>query len=118
MKMKHMMVQFDSVENEEWEVVASEIVRSYMKASRVNFVQLASLLARFGHEGLNTNLSARVNRGRFSAAFLLQCLSVLGVESLSVPTAAGADGGIEGSDPRARVVGGAEPTRGADDAVA
>ncbi len=82
-----MRTQFDRVGDGEWESVAAAIIQAHMKAARLNYIQLAERLRRFGHDDLNKNLSARVNRGRFSAVFMLQCLSVLGIDALEVPVA-------------------------------
>jgi len=76
---------FVSVENGEWEHVAAEIIRSRMKAVGVNFVQLSRLLRSFGFDEHNKSLSGRVNRGRFTAAFMLQCMSALDAVSIEIP---------------------------------
>ncbi len=92
-----MRVRFEAVENGEWEQVATEMIKAHMKRARVNYVQLAEILKRFGHDEDNRNLSARVKRGRFSAAFMLQCLSALGVDTLHVPKeSSGSDVGANG----------------------
>ena len=89
MKEDAMRTFFESVENGEWERVAAAILKDRMKMEGVNFIELSERLRPFGHDEHNRNLSGRINRGRFSAAFMLQCLSALGATGLDVPKRAG-----------------------------
>ncbi|MDP3261949.1 MULTISPECIES: DUF6471 domain-containing protein [Alphaproteobacteria] len=68
--------------NIEYEERAKNLLKSELKRRGVTYAQLAELLASIGIHETERNLNNKISRGGFSAAFLLQCLSVSGVQDL------------------------------------
>ncbi len=58
-----------------------------MQRRSVGYSELAVRLTAIGLVENRRNLVNKVNRGTFSAAFLLACLEVLGAPALAVPEA-------------------------------
>jgi hypothetical protein len=65
-----------------WEERARALIRSQMKAKSVRYEDLAALLTRDGSPETSQNLRKKLARGSFTAAFLLQVLSVIGSDLL------------------------------------
>ncbi|WP_263286570.1 DUF6471 domain-containing protein [Roseovarius aestuarii] len=55
-----------------------------MARHSVTYAQLVEKLAKKGIEDNERNLRNKVSRGKFTAGFLLQCLSALGCTSLQL----------------------------------
>ena len=77
-----------------WEELAKNILRAQMMANGVSYATLAERLATFGIADNELNLRNKVSRGRFTAVFLMQCLTALGADWIKVPTLA--EGGRQG----------------------
>ncbi|SMC13985.1 hypothetical protein ROA7745_03847 [Roseovarius aestuarii] len=71
-------------ERTDWEEKAKGILRSEMARHSVTYAQLVEKLAKKGIEDNERNLRNKVSRGKFTAGFLLQCLSALGCTSLQL----------------------------------
>lgn len=69
-------------EKTDWEEKAKGILRAEMARKGTTCAQLIELLAEKGIEDNERNLHNKVSRGKFTAGFLLQCLSALGCTSL------------------------------------
>lgn len=69
-------------ERTDWEEKAKGILRAEMARNGTTYAQLIELLAEKGIEDNERNLRNKVSRGKFTAGFLLQCLSALGCTSL------------------------------------
>ena len=72
-----------------WDEAARRLLRAEMAKKDWRYRQLArELKKKFGLEpkleDLTAQLTRRVNRGKFSAGFLLACLDVLGVQELQL----------------------------------
>ncbi|TPG40676.1 hypothetical protein EAH79_11705 [Sphingomonas koreensis] len=65
--------------------MVSSLVKANLKLAGMNYVDLSDALKAIGVEVPPKNISSKLVRGSFSAVFLLQSLSVMGVETLSVP---------------------------------
>lgn len=81
-----------------WEEMSKNILRAEMMRRGVSYAGLAERLADYGINDNELNLRNKVSRGRFTAVFLMQCLSALGVEWIHVPTSveeAGRKGGAQ-----------------------
>lgn len=63
----------------EWETKAANLLKAELKRKGVTYAQLAE---RIGDK--EVNVRNKLSRGKFSAAFLLQSLSVIGVSYLQV----------------------------------
>ena len=68
--------------NVEYEARAKNLLKGELKRKGVTYAQLAERLATIGVHETERNLNNKISRGGFSAAFLLQCLSVAGVQEL------------------------------------
>jgi Domain of unknown function (DUF6471) len=82
----------------DWEEMAKNILRAEMMRRGVSYAGLAERLADYGVNDNELNLRNKVSRGRFTAVFLMQCLSALGVEWVQVPVSveeAGRKGGAQ-----------------------
>jgi len=69
-------------EHTEWEAMASNILKSELKRKGVTYGQLVEKLAEIGITEKEINVANKLSRGKFSASFFLQCLSVIGVNTL------------------------------------
>jgi hypothetical protein len=69
-------------ERTDWEAKARGIIGAEMARQNVTYSQLAERLQQIGVGEDERNLRNKVSRGKFTAAFMLQCLESIGVESL------------------------------------
>jgi hypothetical protein len=66
----------------EWEAQAKGLLKAELKRRTVSYQQLAEKLAEIGVRETPQNIANKISRGRFTAVFMLQCLSVIGVETI------------------------------------
>lgn len=64
-------------EQNEWESKAANILKAELKRKGVTYAQLSDLIGE-----KEVNIRNKLSRGKFSAAFMLQCLNALGLETL------------------------------------
>lgn len=76
------IMERDMPERTDWEARARGILRGEMAKRGVTYAQLAEKLATIGVDENERNLRNKVSRGKFTAGFLLQCLSTLEVTDL------------------------------------
>lgn len=69
-------------ERTDWEAKARGMIRAEMARQGITYSQLAERLESIGVHEDERNLRNKVSRGKFTAAFLLQCLSSLGTTRL------------------------------------
>ncbi len=69
-------------EQNEWEMQAANLLKSELKRKGVTYAQLVEKLNAIGITEKEINIANKLSRGKFSAAFLLQCLTVIGVQDL------------------------------------
>lgn len=69
-------------ERTDWEAKARGILRSEMAKQNISYLQLVERLESIGVQEDERNLRNKVSRGKFTAAFLFQCLSALGSRQL------------------------------------
>jgi hypothetical protein len=74
----------------EWADEVKRLLRAEMTRRGVTYDQLAEKLAAIGVNDSSVNIRNKVARGKFTAAFLIQCLTALGARSLRIGE--GADG--------------------------
>jgi hypothetical protein len=67
-------------EQNEWETKAANILKAQLKLNGVSYAQLAELIG-----DKEPNVRNKLSRGKFSAAYLLQCLNAIGAHQLSLP---------------------------------
>lgn len=72
-----------------WEDLAKELLVAEMGKRRMTYKALARRLEAYGIDELPDQINRKVNRKRFSAAFLLACLAAMEVKSIAVPAQLG-----------------------------
>jgi hypothetical protein len=70
--------------NAEWAEEAKRILRAEMVRRGVTYDELAKKLAEMGVEQSPPSLRMTINRGRFRAMLLLQCLTAMRCQSLRI----------------------------------
>lgn len=73
-----------------WEDRAKELLVAEMEYRKLGYKELARLLEPYGIDETPDQINRKVNRKRFSAAFLLACLAAMEVAAVEVPTQLGA----------------------------
>jgi hypothetical protein len=68
----------------EWEEKAANLLKGEIKRKGLTYAQVVEKLAEIGISEDERNLRNKLSRGKFTAAFMLQCLSAIGVGSLSL----------------------------------
>lgn len=68
----------------EWAEEVKRLLRSEMARRGVTYEALAEQLATIGVEDTAVNLRNKVARGRFSAVFLVQCLTAMNARTLRI----------------------------------
>ena len=66
----------------DWEKLAKGILKGELKRRSVSYQELADKLAQIGAHETPQNIANKVSRGRFTAVFMLQCLSVIGCKTI------------------------------------
>jgi hypothetical protein len=61
-------------EKTDWEAFAANLLKAELKRKGVTYAQLAELVG-----DKEANIRNKLSRGKFTAAFLLQCLRAVGV---------------------------------------
>lgn len=74
----------DMPERTDWEEQAKGLLRGEMARRGVTYAQLVEKLASIGVEDNERNLRNKVSRGKFTAGFLLQCFSAMGISELKL----------------------------------
>lgn len=69
-------------EQTEWETKAANLLKAELKRKGVTYAQLVDKLADLGIEEKEANVRNKLSRGKFSTAFLLQCLKAIETEHL------------------------------------
>ncbi|RXV58667.1 hypothetical protein C6W92_16455 [Roseovarius sp. A46] len=60
----------------EWEMKGANLLKAELKRKGVTYARLVERLADIGISQKEVNVANKLSRGKFSAAFLLQCLGV------------------------------------------
>lgn len=66
----------------EWETKAANLLKAELKRKGVTYAQLVERLAAIGIDEKEVNIRNKLSRGKFTAAFMLQCLTAADVESV------------------------------------
>ena len=69
-------------ETNKWESQAQAILKAELKRKGVTYAQLVEKLAAIGVVDSEPNIRNKLSRGKFTAAFLLQCLEAIGTTDL------------------------------------
>lgn len=65
-----------------WSAAAKGLLKSELKRRNMKYEDLAAKLTAAGHKMDPKNLTNKIARGSFTAAFLLECLHVIGCTSV------------------------------------
>ncbi|WP_206759722.1 DUF6471 domain-containing protein, partial [Acinetobacter baumannii] len=76
------IMERDMAERTDWEEKAKGLLRGEMARRGVTYAGLAEKLAAIGVDDNERNLRNKVSRGKFTAGFLLQCLTAIGVQDM------------------------------------
>jgi hypothetical protein len=66
----------------EWAEDTKRLLRAEMARRGITYEELADRLAAIGVRDTSVNLRNKVARGRFSATFLVQCITAIGARAL------------------------------------
>lgn len=69
-------------EQTDWEMMAANLLKAELKRKGVTYAQLVEKLAELGIDEKEVNVRNKLSRGKFSAAFFLQCLNAIGATDL------------------------------------
>lgn len=65
------------VEKTDWEMKATNLLKAELKRKGVTYAGLVEKLAQIGVDEKEVNVRNKLSRGKFTAAFLLQCLEAV-----------------------------------------
>ena len=71
-------------EKTDYEALAANLLKAELKRKGVTYAQLVDKLAAIGVDEKEVNVRNKLSRGKFTAAFLLQCLSAIEVNEIRV----------------------------------
>ena len=66
----------------DWPERAKALLKAELKRRSIGYRELAEKLTAIGIPESERNIANKISRGGFTAAFLLQCLSAIGCETL------------------------------------
>lgn len=66
----------------DWEDQAKGLLKAELKRRNVSYAQLVDKLAEIGVVDSEPNVRNKLSRGKFTAVFIIQCLSAVGSTSL------------------------------------
>lgn len=70
------------VKEKEWEGRVKGLLKAELKRRNVTYAELVGKLADIGVMDSEPNIRNKISRGKFTAVFLVQCLTAIGVSSL------------------------------------
>tara|TARA_R110000868_G_scaffold192394_5_gene436851 strand:- start:1803 stop:2030 length:228 start_codon:yes stop_codon:yes gene_type:complete len=68
-------------EKTDWEARAANLLKAELKRKGVTYAQLVEKLAAIGVDEKEVNIRNKLARGKFMAAFLLQCLTAINCQT-------------------------------------
>jgi len=69
-------------EKTDWEAKAANLLKSELKRKGMTYGQLVERLREIGVDDKEVNVRNKLSRGKFTAAFFIQCLTAIGSSSL------------------------------------
>ena len=72
------------VQEKEWEDRVKGLLKAELKRRNVTYADLVGKLADIGVMDSEPNIRNKISRGKFTAVFLVQCLTAIGVNTLSL----------------------------------
>lgn len=74
--------RYGMAEKTDWEAMAANLLKAELKRRGVTYAQLVERLAEIGVDEKEVNVRNKLSRGKFTAAYLLQCLKAIGTDTL------------------------------------
>lgn len=71
-------------EKTDYEALAANLLKAELKRKGVTYSQLVEKLTAIGVEEKEVNIRNKLSRGKFTAAFLLQCLTAIGISTINI----------------------------------
>lgn len=71
-----------AADQDEWTLKAKNLLKAELKRKGVTYRQLSEKLEAMGIHETERNLNNKISRGGFTAAFFLQCLEAIGVDTV------------------------------------
>jgi len=71
-------------EKTDYEAMAANLLKAELKRKGVTYAQLVEKLAAIGVDDKEVNIRNKLSRGKFTAAFLLQCLMAIGTTDFRI----------------------------------
>lgn len=68
--------------NQNWESKVKGLLKAELKRREVTYQQLTEKLAAIGVTETPENIANKISRGKFSAVFMVQCLEVIGCQTV------------------------------------
>ncbi|MCF3641203.1 DUF6471 domain-containing protein [Rhizobium sp. TRM95111] len=72
------------VEKTDWEMKAANLLKAELKRKGITYAHLVERLSQLGIDEKEVNVRNKLSRGKFTAAFMLQCLVAAGVTRLEI----------------------------------
>lgn len=69
-------------EKTDWEAKVQGLLKAELKKRGVTYAQLVEKLGELGVHETEPNIRNKLARGKFTAAFMVQCLDAIGVQTL------------------------------------
>lgn len=71
-------------EQNQWETKVANLLKAELKRHGVTYAQLVEKLAEIGVDEKEVNVRNKLARGKFSAAFFVQCLEAIGEREVRI----------------------------------
>lgn len=71
-------------EKTDWEMKAANLLKAELKRKGVTYAALVDKLMAIGVEEKEVNVRNKLSRGKFTAAFLLQCLAAIDASEVRI----------------------------------
>lgn len=68
----------------DWNDKVKRLLKSELVRRGISNSDLANMLEQIGVEETKSSIDSKISRGSFSAAFFLQCLTVIGCEKIEI----------------------------------
>lgn len=72
------------VKEKQWEDKVKRLLKAELARKGVTYAELVGKLAAIGVMDSEPNIRNKISRGKFTAVFLVQCLTAIGVSSLQL----------------------------------
>ena len=71
-------------EQNQWETKVANLLKAELKRKGVTYSQLVDKLSDIGIVEKEANIKNKLSRGKFSAAFMVQCLEAIGEKEVRI----------------------------------